>query len=803
MADSRINRGRFAPTSGRPDGRGRSKIVLPGAAWMISVATLAAWAAQPVAAQTATGRNVVIFVADGLRPGSVNPTDAPTLLMIRTNGVNFSNSHSVFPTFTTPNGAAIATGHFPGDTGDFSNTIFSGYPVFAPEKVNGVTTNLGGGTLTPFVENDPVLGDLNGHFASGGSFFNEESLLSAARARGFNTAAVGKVGPTLIQDVTQGTPQGGVIPPPQTIIVDDSTGQPGGIPLAANFVAYLTAANLGAMTPPRGANGVSGTNTVPGTSVPNAVQQKYFADATSKAILPKFAKDGKPFVLVFWSRDPDGTQHNQGDSLNNLAPGINGPTSRAAVKNADMNLAQIINGLNANGLAANTDVIVTSDHGFGTISKQPVNALAKPTAGYAATQTYPGVNAGFLPAGFVAIDLAHGLGLPLYDPDAPAAVQPSNGVAYAPVDPTKGQRPRSGNGLIGGSGQFVTPMAASDASIAIAANGGSDLVYIPSNDPGLLRQVVAILLAQDYVSGLFVNEDFGSIPPGTLPLTAINLKGSTDLPKPAVVVNFATFSTDPGNPLMTAVEVADSTLQQGQGMHGTIGRHDTFNNMAAMGPDFKQGYVDPNPVGNADIAPTAAAILGFSMAGNGSLTGRVMNEALASGPDAIYSIADVAYSAADPASGLRTYLAYQKVGKIIYADSAGFANKTVGLPVLGGTSGDDTLGPDSRYLALDGMAGNDILIGTSARATMIGGPGADVFVVNALNGTTTIGDFSRSDGDKIGLSAGLAFSGLAFRDASTVGLTATLIYARRSGHLLAIAAGVSPSSFVPADFISY
>ncbi len=28
-----------------------------------------------------------------------------------------------------------------------------------------------------------------------------------------------------------------------------------------------------------------------------------------------FKARNKPFVLVFWSRDPDGTQHNQGDSL--------------------------------------------------------------------------------------------------------------------------------------------------------------------------------------------------------------------------------------------------------------------------------------------------------------------------------------------------------------------------------------------------------------------------------------------------------------------------------------------------------
>ena len=68
-------------------------------------------------------RNAIIFIADGLRPGSVNSTDAPTLLSVRNQGVNFINSHALFPTFTTPNGSAIATGHYLGDTGDFSNTI--------------------------------------------------------------------------------------------------------------------------------------------------------------------------------------------------------------------------------------------------------------------------------------------------------------------------------------------------------------------------------------------------------------------------------------------------------------------------------------------------------------------------------------------------------------------------------------------------------------------------------------------------------------------------------------------------------
>ena len=81
--------------------------------------------------------------------------------------------------------------------------------------------------------------------------------------------------------------------------------------------------------------------TTPGTLTANVVQQDYFAAVTTKAVLPLFKERNKPFVLVFWSRDPDGSQHNQGDSLNALVPGINGPTSLAAIRNADDDLARI------------------------------------------------------------------------------------------------------------------------------------------------------------------------------------------------------------------------------------------------------------------------------------------------------------------------------------------------------------------------------------------------------------------------------------------------------------------------------
>ena len=99
-------------------------------------------------------RNIVIFVADGLRGGSVNATDAPTMFWVRNHGVNFANSYSLFPTFTTANASAIATGHYLGDTGDYSNTIYIGRPVFLSGNFGRAP-----GTYAPYIENDPVLGD--------------------------------------------------------------------------------------------------------------------------------------------------------------------------------------------------------------------------------------------------------------------------------------------------------------------------------------------------------------------------------------------------------------------------------------------------------------------------------------------------------------------------------------------------------------------------------------------------------------------------------------------------------------------
>ena len=94
----------------------------------VGLTTLFATAAS---AQNDRPRNLILFVPDGLRGRIVTPQTAPAMAEVRDKGVNFRNSHSLFPTFTTANASAMATGHYLGDTGDFSNTIYTGYPVEA------------------------------------------------------------------------------------------------------------------------------------------------------------------------------------------------------------------------------------------------------------------------------------------------------------------------------------------------------------------------------------------------------------------------------------------------------------------------------------------------------------------------------------------------------------------------------------------------------------------------------------------------------------------------------------------------
>ncbi|HEY1877925.1 MAG TPA: alkaline phosphatase family protein, partial [Rhizomicrobium sp.] len=524
---------------------------------MLGLATTAL--AQP----PAKPHNIIIFVADGLRYGSVTAENMPNMYRLKTQGVDFTNSHSLFPTITTVNASAIATGHYIGDTGDFGNSIYTGTPMISAN-----------GAPIAGLENDTVLAEMNQKF--GGNYLGEETFIARARAQGFNTAVIGKLGPTRIQDSTA-APDGS-----QTLLLDDNTGREGGFALPPWFSRQMKTAFV--------------TGAAPGTQVPNIPQEVWLMKATTRIVLPHFAEDGKPFALLFWSRDPDFSQHNTRDSVGEYEPGINGPSGRAGTRDADTTLGELLAALKEQGLDQTTDVFVTADHGFVTVSHA---SASSPSA-----RMDPNVPLSDLSGGFVAVDLASALHTRLFDP----------GRNFASVD-------------FGGGGKLSAEAAGflgdpQNPDVVVAPNGGTDLIYLPkvdgkgANAKELAGDIVKFLTTQDYVSGIFVNDRLGKFP-GALAMSDLNLMGSARTPEPSIYVSFRSFAGQCPGQLQCAIGVHDTPRATGQGSHGSLSRAETRNFMAAIGPDFKTGFSDPAPVSNADIAPTLAHIAGIELPAKG------------------------------------------------------------------------------------------------------------------------------------------------------------------------------------------
>ena len=292
---------------------------------------------------------------------------------------------------------------------------------------------------------------------------------------------------------------------------------------------------------------------------------------------------------------------------------------------------------------------MTADHGFSTISKQSATSPA-------AKASYADVPAGLLPPASSRIDLAHALGMRLYDPD------------------NQGAEIKAGS-----HGKFANALIGDDPAkpkVIVATNGGSDLIYLPDGDKAVAGKVVEALLAQDYTSGLFVDSRLGSIPRraalecdraggrfaaaaacggGQLPLVRHGLR----------------------RPARCGVEVADTALQQGQGMHGSFSRSDTWNFMAAVGPDFRAGFVDPAPASNADVGRTIGSLLGLEPHDKGKLVGRVLSESLNGGE--LPKVERRVLASAPGPNGMATILNEQSVGDVRYFDAAGFVGRTLGL----------------------------------------------------------------------------------------------------------------------------
>jgi len=253
---------------------------------------------------------ILIVVMDGLRPDSINHEDTPTVFRLRQEGVNYINSHSVFPTVTRVNAAAISTGHYPDVNGLMSNSMF----------VATVHPNL------PFNTGD-YRELLKLRDASQGRLLFAPSLAERLRAHGMRFAAVssGSTGSALL--LNHRAPEG-------VGVLVNGNFDPG------KRVAYPDEVNSIIL---------SRFGTAPKEENSEAVD---WADRVLREyVLP----EAKPDVVIDWQTEPDGSQHRFGTGSTE---------ARKALANSDRNLALTLAKLNELGLGDKTDVIVASDHGF-------------------------------------------------------------------------------------------------------------------------------------------------------------------------------------------------------------------------------------------------------------------------------------------------------------------------------------------------------------------------------------------------------------------------------------------------------
>jgi hypothetical protein len=194
--------------------------------------------------------------------------------------------------------------------------------------------------------------------------------------------------------------------------------------------------------------------------------------------------------------------------------------------------------------------------------------------------------------------------------------------------------------------------------IVVAANAGSDYLFVPDGDPNTVKAAVVSLQSRLQFGAMFVSDRYGDIP-GTLPMSLINAESPVTGRGPDIIVSF-TFDdqvTVAGRP---GISYASSVNRRGD--HGSFSPTDIHISLMAYGPDFKSGLYDTLPTANVDIAPTVARILAFDMPG---VQGRVLEEALQGGPQVTaYTVLGKSYRSSKK-TGLKVKLPTDLDGRTI------------------------------------------------------------------------------------------------------------------------------------------
>ena len=600
------------------------------------------------------GKQMIIFVWDGLRPDSITRDNTPNLYALMQQGTTFTQNHSSYPTLTMMNAASFSTGDFAGRTGFYGNTLWN------PKATGRDAANHPVDFSEPvFTEDYKILRDL--HQAEPNvPLLAPMTLFEAAHKAHLKTAAVGKVGPASMQDYLENTPKLSIvldekhvyplsvakywiathtpIPvatpyayPPQALTVPPYNGNP----TAAGPILHLEGIRI-----PGQPDQVDGITPDPhaATESPYSRANAYLMDTYLTRILP----EQSPVLSVIWLRNPDTTEHQYGV----------GPRSyQRALQDQDRLLGKLQQRLTAMNAWHTTDLIIVSDHGHsnvsGPLSIFPLRTIQNRQVTVINPNGYS-VSGSIRPA-----DLLTRAGFHAYDGMGCVFDPVLSGITAAGLSLYPTQWDKTGQRCGKPNTPYTTPAYRVPTpfptdGLVIAENGGSTYVYAPSHNPALVAQVVRFLQSRPEFDAVFVDDRYANIP-GTFPLSLVHLENVRKAPD---IIVASTYDSEARIAGMPGIE-ASSGAPLLRGMHGSFSPRDVHNVLIAAGPDFKTHFQDPLPSGNVDVAPTVAYLLHIAFPHR---DGRVLHEALVQDPGTQPTqVTKVYYVPKTPATGLPFY----------------------------------------------------------------------------------------------------------------------------------------------------
>lgn len=276
----------------------------------VGVAALAVAAAN-LRAQPAPARTHLVIVVDGLRPDYVTADVMPRLTRLGQRGIVFTAHHSVFPTVTRVNASSFVTGAYPETHGLLGNDIYI-------PSVNA-TAALDTGERQ----------NLEAVARAEGRLLTADTLGEILRLAGRRLLAVssGSTGSSLLLNHT----------------VDHLAGDGAGAVIHSDYT----------LPPELGPRVLAALGPVPAHATPNDPQNQRAIDAYLKFGIEQL----RPDVTLMWLNDPDGTAH---------ANGIGAALTRRSLTLVDAGIGRIEDTLRSQGRLGQTNIIVTSDHGFST-----------------------------------------------------------------------------------------------------------------------------------------------------------------------------------------------------------------------------------------------------------------------------------------------------------------------------------------------------------------------------------------------------------------------------------------------------